>query len=74
MFPCTVTQYLLSPNLLPQPIDGTFKDHIVDWIKKYIVSTYQTAQAMNILANIDRHCKIFSCHNILFDIYLQQDC
>ncbi|KAF8123085.1 hypothetical protein EV363DRAFT_1404165 [Boletus edulis] len=35
-FPCMDIYRLLSPDLLHQIIKGAFKDHLVDWIKKYI--------------------------------------
>ena len=64
MFPCADIHHLLSPDLLHKLIKGTFKDHIVDWIEKYIESTHRKSQEVKILADIDRQCGIFSSRNI----------
>ncbi|KAF8261622.1 hypothetical protein EI94DRAFT_1773380 [Lactarius quietus] len=53
-FPHVDIHKLLSPDLLHQIIKGTFKDHIVNWIKEYIIKNHPKAQAERILANIDR--------------------
>jgi hypothetical protein len=52
-FPRANIHELLSPDLLRQIIKGAFKDHLVDWIEKYIVQTYG-GEADAILDKIDR--------------------
>ncbi|KAF8424793.1 hypothetical protein L210DRAFT_3615092 [Boletus edulis BED1] len=53
-FPCADIYRLLSPDLLHQIIKGAFKDHLVDWIEKYIRLRYGEAVAQVILDDIDR--------------------
>ena len=53
-FPRADIHELLAPDLLHQVIKGTFKDHVVDWVEKYIKDCYVKAQAEHILADIDR--------------------
>ena len=52
-FPCADIHELLSPDLLHQIIKGTFKDHLITWVTKYIEVTYPPAEAKKILADID---------------------
>jgi hypothetical protein len=52
-FPQVDIHELLSPDLLHQLIKGTFKDHIVSWVEKYIINDNVKAQAELILADID---------------------
>lgn len=52
-FPWADIHKLLLPNLLHQLIKGTFKDHLVTWVKEYLVQTHGQAHANEILDDID---------------------
>ncbi|KAI1788198.1 hypothetical protein LXA43DRAFT_1097529 [Ganoderma leucocontextum] len=54
-FPRADIHELLTPDLLHQLIKGTFKDHLVDWVVKYIKLTAANDKAATrIIEEIDR--------------------
>ncbi|KAF9530756.1 hypothetical protein CPB83DRAFT_920826 [Crepidotus variabilis] len=57
-FPRADIHELLAPDLLHQIIKGTFKDHLVDWVEKYIKTHYVKSEADKILADIDRRIAV----------------
>ncbi|EGO04717.1 hypothetical protein SERLA73DRAFT_118614 [Serpula lacrymans var. lacrymans S7.3] len=52
-FPCADIHEILSPDLLHQIIKGTFKDHLVLYVDKYLVLTHGRKCADQILDDID---------------------
>ncbi|KAF9222516.1 hypothetical protein BS17DRAFT_796388 [Gyrodon lividus] len=52
-FPHANIHQLLAPNILHQLVKGTFKDHLVEWVGKYLEVTYGKAGAKECLADID---------------------
>ena len=52
-FPRADIHELLSPDLLHQVIKGTFKDHIVTWIHKYLELIHGERGANEIMDEID---------------------
>ncbi|KAG1897029.1 uncharacterized protein F5891DRAFT_1130081 [Suillus fuscotomentosus] len=53
-FPRANIHELLSPDLLHQVIKGSFKDHLVTWVEKYLAKTFVTSKAAATMAEIDR--------------------
>lgn len=53
-FPRADIHELISSDLLHQAIKGTFKDHLVDWVDKYLEMTYEKAEADRRKDEIDK--------------------
>ena len=53
-FPRADIYELIAPDLLHQIIKGTFKDHLVEWVEKYLHHVHGDARAKEILDDIDR--------------------
>ncbi|KAG0699683.1 hypothetical protein DFH29DRAFT_1014016 [Suillus ampliporus] len=57
-FPRADIHELLAPNLLHQIIKGAFKDHLVEWVEKYLIQVHGKTQANIILDDIDRRIAV----------------
>ncbi|KAI6118059.1 hypothetical protein F5141DRAFT_1000549, partial [Pisolithus sp. B1] len=53
-FPCADIHAMLSPDILHQLIKGGFKDHLVDWVERYLVHVHGRTEADKILNDIDQ--------------------
>ncbi|KAG1814794.1 hypothetical protein DFJ58DRAFT_850583 [Suillus subalutaceus] len=57
-FPRANIHELLAPDLLHQIIKGSFKDHLVEWVKRYLLQEHGKTQANIILDDIDRQIAV----------------
>ncbi|KAG1737112.1 uncharacterized protein EDB91DRAFT_1347909 [Suillus paluster] len=63
-FPRADIYQLLSFDLLHQLIKGAFKDHLVDWVVKYLRITHGTKRGDEIMSDVDRRIAavaLFAC-------------
>ncbi|KIK80294.1 hypothetical protein PAXRUDRAFT_15860 [Paxillus rubicundulus Ve08.2h10] len=57
-FPCANICELLTPNILHQLVKGTFKDNLVEWVRKYLEQEYGKAGAKDRLVDIDHRIAV----------------
>ncbi|KAG1860759.1 hypothetical protein F4604DRAFT_1882540 [Suillus subluteus] len=57
-FPRADICQLIAPNILHQLVKGTFKDHLVDWVHKYLIQTHGAHDVQHILDDIDHRIAV----------------
>ncbi|KAG1792360.1 uncharacterized protein HD556DRAFT_1190813, partial [Suillus plorans] len=64
---------LLLFDLLHQPIKGASKDHLVDWVVKYLRITHSTKRGDEIMSDIDRRIAVVASFFGLWQFHKGRD-